>query len=126
MAQFCCVSPFCSSSPSPPCLQFHRQHSPTAVSATDSNSTFTFASTSSNVTPKVVVTRERGKNSKLITALVLTHSLYRITLHFIALFSDIDKFQVVFKCRRNMKSIVWSFRSLSTYEDLISTGFLVY
>ncbi|WJX36288.1 uroporphyrinogen-III synthase [Trifolium repens] len=40
-------------------------------SSTDSNFTSTFAS-SSNHTPKVVVTRERGKNAKLITALVLT------------------------------------------------------
>ncbi|PNX97639.1 uroporphyrinogen-III synthase chloroplastic-like, partial [Trifolium pratense] len=66
------------SSPSPR-LQLHRQHffflsqpitpspSPTtASSATDS--TFTPTS-SSNSTHKVVVTRERGKNSKLITAL---------------------------------------------------------
>jgi uroporphyrinogen-III synthase len=77
------VSSLCSS-PSPR-LQLHRQQffflsqqitpspSPVAASATDSNSNFTFTfASSSNHTPKVVVTRERGKNAKLITALVLT------------------------------------------------------
>ncbi|CAL5204652.1 unnamed protein product [Lathyrus oleraceus] len=73
MAKFS-VSPLCS--PPSPRLQLHRQPFFTvsqpiahpASSATDSNFTFTFATTS-NLTPKVVVTRERGKNNKLINAL---------------------------------------------------------
>ncbi|OIV96356.1 hypothetical protein TanjilG_09783 [Lupinus angustifolius] len=64
------------SSPSPPSPPlpphrpiFHRLlRTATAASATDYVSTSTSASTS-NLTPKVVVTRERGKNAKLITAL---------------------------------------------------------
>ncbi|XP_061343202.1 uroporphyrinogen-III synthase, chloroplastic isoform X2 [Gastrolobium bilobum] len=64
------VSPL-SLPPSP--LQSNRRIFPgpqrtAAASATDSVSTFTSASTS-NSTPKVVVTRERGKNGKLISAL---------------------------------------------------------
>ncbi|MCI21219.1 uroporphyrinogen-III synthase chloroplastic-like, partial [Trifolium medium] len=77
MSQFS-VSSLCSS-PSLR-LQLHRQQQflfpsqqiasppPPPSSAKDSNSTFTFSS-SSNLNPKVVVTRERGKNAKLITAL---------------------------------------------------------
>lgn len=79
MAKFS-VSPLCS--PPSPRLQLHRQPFFTvsqpiahpASSATDSNFTFTFATTS-NLTPKVVVTRERGKNNKLINALVLTSTV---------------------------------------------------
>ncbi|CAL0319025.1 unnamed protein product [Lupinus luteus] len=60
------------SSPSPlPLLHPHRpifHRTSAAASATDYVSTSTSASTS-NLTPKVVVTRERGKNAKLITAL---------------------------------------------------------
>lgn len=54
-----------------------------ASSTTDSNSTFIFTTTL-NLTPKVVFTRERGKNSKLITTLVLTTMcfLYRIISFF--------------------------------------------
>ncbi|XP_027353764.1 uroporphyrinogen-III synthase, chloroplastic [Abrus precatorius] len=65
------VSPLPSSATSP--LPLHRriflrlQRTATA-SATDSVSTSTSSSTS-NFKPKVVVTRERGKNAKLITAL---------------------------------------------------------
>ncbi|KAK7283312.1 hypothetical protein RIF29_12743 [Crotalaria pallida] len=61
------------SSPSPPPhLRLHPHRPPpttTAASATDYISTSTSASTS-NLSPKVVVTRERGKNAKLITALL--------------------------------------------------------
>ncbi|KAE9609386.1 hypothetical protein Lal_00019998 [Lupinus albus] len=53
---------------------FHRpQRTSAAASATDYVSTSTSASTS-NLTPKVVVTRERGKNAKLI-ALLAKHDI---------------------------------------------------
>lgn len=59
-------------------LQPHRRTYPApqrtaAASSTDCVSTATSASTP-NLAPKVVVTRERGKNAKLITALVGIHS----------------------------------------------------
>ncbi|KAI4316738.1 hypothetical protein L6164_024687 [Bauhinia variegata] len=64
------LSPFSSA---PSCLKLRRKiflctSSINAASATDSVSTFTSASTSNSM-PKVVVTRERGKNGKLINAL---------------------------------------------------------
>ncbi|GFS33185.1 RNA-binding protein 47C' [Actinidia rufa] len=56
--------------------------------------------------PKVVVTRERGKNDKLINALVISLSLSTIP-------------------RENMGLTVWSFPSLSTRTCLIWIGFLL-
>ncbi|WVZ19225.1 hypothetical protein V8G54_006547 [Vigna mungo] len=57
-----------------------------ASSATDAVSTST-SSSASNYAPKVIVTRERGKNSKLIAALVLAsvHSLNLSLLRFVFL-----------------------------------------
>jgi len=57
-----------------------------AASATDAVSTST-PSSASNYAPKVVVTRERGKNAKLIAALVLAsvHSLNLSLLRFVFL-----------------------------------------
>ena len=88
MAQFS-LSPF-SFPPSP--LPLRRRiflaPSPTtaAASATDAVSTST-SSSASNYAPKVVVTRERGKNAKLIAALVLAsvHSVNLSLLRFVFL-----------------------------------------
>lgn len=51
----------------PPCLLLHRRiFSPSSTTQAASSSS------SSSLNPKVVVTRERGKNGKLINALVFT------------------------------------------------------
>lgn len=89
MAHFSLSPLSCAPSPLPPRRRiFLSPPRAAASSATDVVSTSTSTSSSaSNFAPKVVVTRERGKNAKLIAALVRAsvHSLHISHLRFVFL-----------------------------------------